>query len=158
MRPSSLALNRWLLYCFIQGNRNCRTRWRGRYGDICPLCSHKTTMSNRRIRETKDMMQHTCHTRKGGEKSTLGSPDTEQTHGLSSGLAAVLSSSSPPKPWGPCGWEYGQLMKLKCLLRSSKPSPSPHSPKAPPSGGCPSSSPVGSSKAPPLLPSLQRGW
>lgn len=62
-------------------------------------------------------MQHTCHTRKGEEKSISGSPNAEQTHGLSLGLTAVLpglGNSSPLKPWGPCGWEYGQPTELKC--------------------------------------------
>lgn len=80
-------------------------------------------MSNCSIRDTKDMMQHTCHTRKGGEKSISGSPNTEQTHGQSSGLVAVLpglSTSSPLKPWGPRGWEYGQLMKLQCHCLPAK--------------------------------------
>ena len=117
MRPNSLAL-KWLLYCFIQGNRNCRTcRW-GRCCNICLLRSRKVTMSNRRIRGTTDVTQHTCHTSNGGEKSISGSPDTEQTPGVSSGSTAVLpglSNSSPLKPRGPWRWEYGQLMKLKCL-------------------------------------------
>lgn len=118
MRPSSLAL-KWLLSCLIQWNRNCRTCWQGRYFNTCWLCSHKITMSNGRIRETKGMMHHTCHTG-GGEKNTSRSPNIAQTYELSLGLTAVLpglSNSSPWKPWGPRWEERGLLKNLKyhCL-------------------------------------------
>lgn len=74
-------------------------------------------MSNRRIRETKHMMQHTCHTRKREGKASQDVQILKEAHGLSLGLTAVLqglSISSPLKTWGLCGWEYRQLMKPKC--------------------------------------------